>query len=192
MPSDTLQRRRKRARLLLNLPCIRARLEANHLVLPALAAAAWLAAVLMAPTRDVRSQLPFALLPGVAYLALMAGPFLLRGGGERVQDLQFAAYGGPAYTMPSRLALEQPGGTNLTLDEIAWEGKPFKALPYYGYRGIYWLPRSGFGILGDHPSQNEGNKGAERQTSRHTGRNVRSRATAARRHLRQARIHPRL
>ena len=101
--------------------------------------------------KEVESHLPFELLPGVACLGLLAGPFLWRtsDGPDWAPDLQFAAYGGPAHTMRSNLTLAQPNGTHLQFKDIPWKGKPFTAPPYYGLRGIYWLPDSRLGVMGD-------------------------------------------
>jgi hypothetical protein len=42
----------------------------------------------------------------------------------------------------------QPGGTDMTFGDIAWEGKPFRPPPYFGYRAIYWL-RDRYGVMLD-------------------------------------------
>jgi hypothetical protein len=52
-------------------------------------------------------------------------------------------------TARSSLNLVQHGGTDLTFGDIAWEGKPFRPPIYYGYRAIYWLPNTRFGLMGD-------------------------------------------
>jgi hypothetical protein len=66
-----------------------------------------------------------------------------RSGGDASADLQLGAYLGPAYTGGSDLNLVQPGGTDMTFRDIAWEGRPFRRPPYYGYRAIYWSDRYG-------------------------------------------------
>jgi hypothetical protein len=106
-------------------------------------------AALVIPQAKLR--LPFAVLPGGAYVALLGLPMLWRHGGETDSgaDLQVAAYGGTNYTMRSRLHLTQPGGTDLRFGDVAWEGEPFRAPPYYGLRAIYWLPGARLGIMGD-------------------------------------------
>jgi hypothetical protein len=106
-------------------------------------------AALLIPQAKLR--LPFDVLPGGVYVALLGLPMLWRYGGEADSgaDLQVAAYGGTNYTMRSRLHLTQPGGTDLRFKDIAWEGQPFRAPPYYGLRAIYWLPASRLGIMGD-------------------------------------------
>ena len=63
-------------------------------------------------------------------------------------DAQLGAYLGPAYTARSSLNLVQPGGTDMTFGDIAWEGKPFRPPPYYGYRAIYW-PSDRYGVMLD-------------------------------------------
>ncbi|HSB58476.1 MAG TPA: hypothetical protein VLD66_02640, partial [Methyloceanibacter sp.] len=40
------------------------------------------------------------------------------------------------------------GGTDMTFRGIAWEGKPFRRPPYYGYRAIYW-PSDRYGVMLD-------------------------------------------
>lgn len=101
--------------------------------------------------KDIGSHLHFELLPGVAYLGLLAGPFLwlASDGPDWAPDLQLAAYGGPAHTMRSNLTLTQPNGIDLQFEGIPWKGEPFTAPPYYGLRGIYWLPDSRLGVMGD-------------------------------------------
>ena len=110
-----------------------------------------LLASLAAPGSGTRAYLPFWSLPGVAFIGLLAGPFFWHGGSapERVPDLQFAAYGGPAYTMASRVRLAQTNGTDMRFEGVPWKGEPFTAPPYYGLRGIYWLPSSQLGVMGD-------------------------------------------
>jgi hypothetical protein len=106
-------------------------------------------AALLVPHAKLR--LPFEVLPGGAYVALLGLPMLWRHGGKAYSgaDLQLAAYGGTNYTMRSRLHLTQPGGTDLRFGDIAWEGEPFRAPPYYGLRAIYWFPGARLGIIGD-------------------------------------------
>ena len=70
------------------------------------------------------------------------------GGKDAGADLQFGAYLGPAYTAESDLNLVQPGGTDMTFRDVAWEGKPFRPPPYYGYRAIYW-PSDRYGVMLD-------------------------------------------
>ena len=114
----------------------------------------WVATVAMvvaAPHAAIPLRLPFDILPGAAYLALLGAPMLFRGaeGSEPGHDIQLGAYLGPAYTPPSDMRLLQPGGTDLKLEDIPWLGEPFKAPPYYGYRAIYWLPSGKVGFMGD-------------------------------------------
>jgi hypothetical protein len=99
---------------------------------------------------EIRLRLPFDIFPGAAYLALLSFPAIWRevAGGEEGGDLQLGAYGGPAYTGESELNLVQPGGTDMTFRDIAWEGKPFRRPPYYGYRAIYW-PSDRYGVMLD-------------------------------------------
>ena len=101
--------------------------------------------VLASVAGETRLRLPFDVLPGAVYLALFSLPALLERSDASGADAQLGAYLGPAYTSRSSLNLVQPGGTDMTFGDIAWEGKPFHPPPYYGYRAIYWLSdRYGF------------------------------------------------
>ncbi|HEU0016959.1 MAG TPA: hypothetical protein VFQ31_01160 [Methyloceanibacter sp.] len=98
---------------------------------------------------ETRLRLPFDVLPGAVYLALLSLPALSdKSGALGDADAQVGAYLGPAYTAPSSLNLVQPGGTDMTFSDIAWEGKPFRPPPYYGYRAIYW-PSDRYGVMLD-------------------------------------------
>ena len=88
---------------------------------------------------ETRLRLPFDVLPGAVYLALFSLPALSERSDASGADAQLGAYLGPAYTSRSSLNLVQPGGTDMTFGDIAWEGKPFRPPPYYGYRAICWL-----------------------------------------------------
>lgn len=110
-----------------------------------------LAAIVTAISGETRLQLPFDVLPGAVYLALLSLPAFAEkspGSGDGA-DAQIGAYLGPAYTARSSLNLVQHGGTDLTFGDIAWEGKPFRPPIYYGYRAIYWLSNTRFGLMGD-------------------------------------------
>lgn len=109
-----------------------------------------LVAIVTALAGEMRLRLPFDVLPGAVYLALLSLPALSeksRGSGEGA-DAQIGAYLGPAHTSESSLNLVQPGGTDMTFHDIAWEGKPFRPPPYYGYRAIYW-PSDRYGVMID-------------------------------------------
>ena len=54
----------------------------------------------------------------------------------------------PPIRREARFNLVQPGGTDMTFSDVAWEGKPFRPPPYYGYRGIYW-PSDRYGVMLD-------------------------------------------
>jgi lipid A oxidase len=109
-----------------------------------------LAATMATLGGEIRLRLPFDILPGAAYLALLSFPAIWReaGRGDDGADLQLGAYGGTAYTGESDLNLVQPGGTDMTFRNIAWEGRPFRRPPYYGYRAIYW-PSDRYGVMLD-------------------------------------------
>ena len=109
-----------------------------------------LAATMATLGGEIRLRLPFDIFPGAAYLALLSFPagWRERSGGDASADLQLGAYLGPAYTCGSDLNLVQPGGTDMTFRDIAWEGRPFRRPPYYGYRAIYW-PSDRYGVMLD-------------------------------------------
>lgn len=109
-----------------------------------------LAATMATLGGEIRLRLPFDIFPGAAYLALLSFPAVWRerSGGDASADLQLGAYLGPAYTGGSDLNLVQPGGTDMTFRDIAWEGRPFRRPPYYGYRAIYW-PSDRYGVMLD-------------------------------------------
>ncbi|MGB2931849.1 MAG: hypothetical protein WBE08_00010 [Methyloceanibacter sp.] len=116
-----------------------------------LATGAMLVATVAVTGSQTRLRLPFDIVPGAVYVALLGLPMLWRQTGQPGSgpDLQLGAYGGTAYTMPSGLRLTQPHGTDLRFGNIAWEGEPFRPPPYYGLRAIYWLPSTRFGLMGD-------------------------------------------
>ncbi len=106
--------------------------------------------ILASVAGETRLRLPFDVLPGAVYLALLSLPAFAdksdaTGDGA---DAQLGAYLGPAYTARSSLNFVQPGGTDMTFGDIAWEGKPFRPPPYYGYRAIYW-PSDRYGVMLD-------------------------------------------
>jgi hypothetical protein len=108
-------------------------------------------ASLSTPLSGTRLHLPFELFPGAVYLGLLAWPAFLGGGAgaEAAPDLQLAAYGGGAYTMPSPVSFAQPGGTGLHFDAVHWKGQPFKSPIYYGLRGIVWPANEMQGLMLD-------------------------------------------
>jgi hypothetical protein len=116
-----------------------------------LLASAVAVASLSAPSGGARLHLPFEVFPGGIYLGLLAWPAFLSGGdgAQGASDLQLAAYGGPAYTMPSAVKFTQPGGTDLSFSAVPWKGQPFKSPPYYGLRGILWPGNGAQGVMAD-------------------------------------------
>jgi hypothetical protein len=119
-------------------------------LLPLFANGLALAVIVTGLAGQTRARLPFDVLPGAVYLALLSLPALSErsGGSGEGADAQLGAYLGPAYTAESNLTLVQPGGTDMTFRDIAWEGKPFRPPPYYGYRAIYW-PSDRYGVMVD-------------------------------------------
>jgi len=59
-----------------------------------------------------------------------------------------AFYGGAQYTYPSDVRIERPG-TDLTIHDLPWEGRPFQHPIYYGVRVSRWLPASSLGGMID-------------------------------------------
>ena len=78
--------------------------------------------VLASVAGETRLRLPFDVLPGAVYLALFSLPALSERSDASGADAQLGAYLGPAYTSRSSLNLVQPGGTDMTFGDIAWEG----------------------------------------------------------------------
>jgi hypothetical protein len=106
---------------------------------------------LLQNAQDGWQALPFGSWPRIAYLGLLARPFFWRGGErhDRGPDLQVGGYAGAAHTARSGLQLVQPNGTNLRFEGVPWRSESFRPPPYDGLRGIYWLPHSHLGIMGD-------------------------------------------
>jgi lipid A oxidase len=75
-------------------------------------------------------------LPGIA-MAIVLG--LALGVSPAEAEMQIGVYGGWSESFDSDIHLSQPGGTNLTLSDVPWEGDSFGAPPYWGLRGTYWL-----------------------------------------------------
>jgi hypothetical protein len=59
-----------------------------------------------------------------------------------------AFYGGAQYTYPSHVRIQRPG-TDLTLHNLPWEGRPFDHPIYYGVRVAHWFPASSVGGMID-------------------------------------------
>ena len=120
----------------------------RHALSPLLANGFAVGLVLASVAGETRLRLPFDVLPGAVYLALFSLPALSERSDASGADAQLGAYLGPAYTARSSVNLVQPGGTDMTFSDVAWEGKPFRPPPYYGYRGIYW-PSDRYGVMLD-------------------------------------------
>jgi lipid A oxidase len=59
-----------------------------------------------------------------------------------------AVYGGAQYTYPSDVRIQRPG-TDLTIHNLPWEGRPFDHPIYYGVRVARWFPASSIGGMVD-------------------------------------------
>ena len=92
-------------------------------------------------------------LRGMARRAATAGLNQLeriRSAEPSLADVQVGVYGGGSKTFPSNIKLEQPGGTDMTLQGVDWDSAPFKSPPYHGFRGTWWSRHaSSFGTMLD-------------------------------------------
>ncbi|HEX7074337.1 MAG TPA: hypothetical protein VF226_09880 [Hyphomicrobiaceae bacterium] len=59
------------------------------------------------------------------------------------------AYTGAPYTYSSNLHFQRPDGSELTINDVAWDGKPFDDPIYYGARVIRWTAMSRIGSMFD-------------------------------------------
>ena len=59
-----------------------------------------------------------------------------------------AAYGGAQYTYPSDVRIERQG-SDFSIHQLPWEGRPFEHPIYYGARVQHWLPASSLGAMVD-------------------------------------------
>jgi lipid A oxidase len=81
----------------------------------------------------------------IGALAVMAGST------PAAAEFQIGVYGGISESFDSDVTLVQPGGTNLTLYDVPWDGKSFISPPYWGARGIYWFDSSpSWGVMIDY------------------------------------------
>lgn len=61
--------------------------------------------------------------------------------GDARAEVQVGAYGGWSESFDSDVDIRQPGGTNLSIDDVDWEGDSFTfdgGPPFYGVKLIYW------------------------------------------------------
>ena len=66
-------------------------------------------------------------------------------------EFQIGGYGGWSESFDSDIHLSQPGGTNLTLNDVPWESESFHPPPYWGLRGTYWLDSApSWGLMVDY------------------------------------------
>ncbi|MEM8884022.1 MAG: hypothetical protein AAGD14_08140, partial [Planctomycetota bacterium] len=57
-------------------------------------------------------------------------------------QLVLSAYGGITNSPSSDVRLRKPGGTNLTIENVDWDGKDFEDPPFYGLRATWFFPRA--------------------------------------------------
>jgi lipid A oxidase len=90
------------------------------------------------------------ILHAVALAGMLAMAF---GASPALAESQISLYGGWNGSFDSDIHLIQPGGTNMTLKDVPWDGDSFGPPPYWGLRGTYWLnsaPNSGLMIDYNH------------------------------------------
>lgn len=84
----------------------------------------------------------------------VAGLIIGLGAPPATAEFQFGIYGGWSESLDSDVELVQPGGTNMTLSDVDWDGKSFTfdgGPPFYGLRLIYWKERNpGWGVMLDY------------------------------------------
>lgn len=120
--------------------------------------ALWPLAQVMAGIEAVARLTGIASLAAVLPFAQAAGP----GGGAAspasggqaatgAQEIQLGFYAGFNRTMPSKVHMVQPGGTDLTFTDVKWIGESFRPEPYWGLRATYWNPKlRGLGFMFDY------------------------------------------
>ena len=94
-----------------------------------------------------------ALTRACAVLAV-AGLMLGLGVPSATAEFQFGIYGGWSESLDSDVDLVQPNGTNMTLNDVDWDGHSFDfegGPPYYGLRLIYWKEnKPAWGVMLDY------------------------------------------
>ena len=65
------------------------------------------------------------------------------------REVFIGAYGGVPYTYNSDVSFKKKDVTDLTVKDVAWDGKPFKAPIYYGIRVARWADLSKLGGMID-------------------------------------------
>ena len=73
------------------------------------------------------------------WACILSASLLLAIAGDRARaEIVLGAYGGLATSFDGDVTLEQPGGTDLTLDDVSWSDRSFESPIYYGLRLTYW------------------------------------------------------
>lgn len=101
----------------------------------ALAALAVVCATSTLPQIDAKQEAPEA-------AAARTGPLTDR-------ETFIGAYTGAPYTYASNVHFKKPDGSEFTLRDVAWDGKPFDDPIYYGARVIRWTSMSRIGSMFD-------------------------------------------
>jgi len=113
-------------------PCRRARIASPLSLAPSLELAARLAAILML---------------GLGIVAMSAGDDTTGAreatgpsaeSADRAGEYHLGAYSGVPYTHPSDVRIRKSPGTDLTIKDVPWEGRPFRHPIYYGVRALGW------------------------------------------------------
>lgn len=91
-----------------------------------------------------------------AIAGFVFGVAALFGADASQAEMQISVYGGWNGSLDSDVDLKQPGGTDMTLSDVPWEGLSFTTSggpPYYGFRALYWFdakPNWGVGVDYNH------------------------------------------
>lgn len=84
-------------------------------------------------------------------LALAGMLALVFGALPAAAESQIGIYGGWTGSFDSDIHLSQPNGTNMTLNDMPWDGDSFGVPPYWGLRGTYWFDAApNWGVMIDY------------------------------------------
>ncbi len=118
----------------------------------------WPLAQVMAAVEAIARMTGVASLAAILPFAQVAGPgggvASSSQGGEAARaghEVQLGFYAGFNRTMPNKVHMVQPGGTDLTFTDVKWIGESFRPEPYWGLRASYWNPKlRGLGFMFDY------------------------------------------
>ena len=87
----------------------------------------------------------------VSCILALAGVLAIAGAKPALAESQLGFYGGWNGSFDSDIHLTQPGGTDLTLQDVPWDGDSFGPPPYWGIRGTYWFDANpNWGLMFDY------------------------------------------